>query len=74
LLAGDLKTAVDLSKRLTGVEKILVFDGASGALNVSRPLGEFLLQKAPLVSRRVNESLLPKWLKQRGINPGKFIA
>lgn len=73
LVAEDLKTAVNLAKRVAGVDKVLAFDGASGALNISRPLGEYLLQKAPLVSRRVNDELLPKWLKQRGIDPGKFI-
>ena len=31
------------------------------------PLAELLLKKAPAVSRRVEEQLLPKWLRQRGI-------
>lgn len=73
LLAEDLHTAVEFAKRVAGTDKIMAFDGASGALNVSRSLGEHLLQKAPLVSRRVNGELLPKWLKQRGIDPGRFM-
>ncbi|HHW45144.1 MAG TPA: hypothetical protein GXX25_15325 [Desulfotomaculum sp.] len=72
LLAEDLDTAVRFAKRVAGTDKILAFDGASGALNVSRSLGEYLLQKAPLVSRRVDGELLPKWLKQRGIDPSRF--
>ncbi|BAF58660.1 hypothetical protein PTH_0479 [Pelotomaculum thermopropionicum SI] len=73
LLAEDLDGAVAFARKVTGVDKIIAFDGASGALNVSRPLGEYLLAKAPGVARRVNEELLPKWLKQRGIDPARFI-
>ncbi len=55
------------ARRVTGTEKILVFDGAFGGLNCSEPLAELLVKKAPAVSRRVEEELLPKWLRQRGI-------
>ena len=32
-------------------------------------MGEFLVNKAPEVSRKVDEALLPMWLRQRGIDP-----
>jgi hypothetical protein len=59
--------AMAYAKKATGTEKVLVFDGAFGGLNLTEPLAELLLKKAPAVSRRVDEELLPKWLKQRGI-------
>lgn len=59
--------AVAYAKRATGTEKLLVFDGAFGGINLSAPLAELLLARAPAVSRRVEEVLLPKWLAQRGI-------
>jgi len=73
MMADDLETAVKFARRVSGTDKILAFDGASGALNVSSSLGEYLLSKAPIVSRKVNEELLPKWLKQRGIDQTKFL-
>ncbi|MDK2801304.1 MAG: hypothetical protein PWQ70_2923, partial [Clostridiales bacterium] len=37
---------------------------------VSEPLAKFLLEKAPIVNERVEKELLPKWLRQRGIEIG----
>jgi hypothetical protein len=37
-------------------------------MNVSKSMAEFLMEKAPLVSERVENALLPKWLKQRGVD------
>ena len=53
--------------RVTGTDKILVFDGAFGGINLSEPLAELLVKRAPEVSRRVDQELLPRWLRQRGI-------
>ena len=60
--------AMAYARKTTGSEKVLVFDGAFGGLNLTEPLAELLLKKAPAVSRRVDEELLPKWLRQRGIS------
>jgi hypothetical protein len=46
-----------------------VFDGSFGSINLSPSMAEFMLKKAPEVSRNVDEELLPKWLRQRGIDP-----
>jgi hypothetical protein len=50
-------------------DKAILFDGSYGAINLTPPLGEHLLERAPEVSRRVDEELLPMWLRQRGIDP-----
>lgn len=55
------------ARHVTGTDKILIFDGAFGGINLSEPLAELLVRRAPEVSRRVDEVLLPKWLRQRGI-------
>ena len=68
-IARSTEAAMAFAKKVTGTEKILVFDGAMGGINLSAPLADLLLAKAPEVSRRVDEVLLPKWLKQRGIAP-----
>ena len=66
-VAESTEAAMEFAIKSTGTNKILVFDGAMGGINLSEPLGEFLLRKAPAVSERVDEVLLPKWLRQRGI-------
>ena len=45
-----------------------MFDGSFGSINLSPALAEFLVQKVPEVSRKVDEELLPKWLRQRGFD------
>jgi len=60
---------LDQARRIAGTDKIIVFDGSYGWINLSPSLGEFFLAKAPEVGRRVEEELLPKWLRQRGIDP-----
>jgi hypothetical protein len=34
---------------------------------MTRSMAEFLLARAPEVARRVDEELLPKWLRQRNL-------
>jgi hypothetical protein len=58
---------------VTGTDKVIVFDGAAGGLNVSENLAKLLVEKAPEVNERVNKELLPKWLKQRGIDPKEVL-
>lgn len=65
VIAGAALIGYFLGQRLT--KKVLIFAGAMGGINVSEPLAELLLKKAPTVSRRVDEVLLPKWLRQRGV-------
>ncbi len=72
-IADTTEAAMDFAVRATGTDKVLVFDGAMGGINCSGSLAELLLRQAPAVSRRVDETLLPKWLRQRGVQ-SKAIA
>ncbi len=71
LLAENLDAAMEFAYRTAGTEKVILFDGASGGINVSRPLAEQLLKAAPAVDRDVETELMPKWLAQRGIAQGR---
>ncbi len=70
--AKSLESAVAFAKRIGGTDKIIVFDGSYGHINMSPSMAEDLLKKAPDISRRVDEELLPKWLRQRGLDPEEF--
>lgn len=63
----DLDTAMDHAYKLARTDKVIIFDGAAGGINCSEPLAELLMEKAPEVSREVDEKLMPKWLKQRAL-------
>ncbi|NLH80937.1 MAG: hypothetical protein GX458_08865 [Phyllobacteriaceae bacterium] len=67
LVAEDLDTAMRIARQATGTDKIIVFDGAVGGINVSEPLAELLVARAPAINEKVDRILLPKWLRQRGI-------
>jgi hypothetical protein len=66
-VADSLDAAMKMAAQTTGTDKIVVFDGAAGGINVSESLAEFLIARAPTVNDRVDRVLLPKWLRQRGI-------
>lgn len=68
LVAESLKAAMDFAYRTTKTDKVLIFDGATGGINLSVSLGEFLKQRAPLVHERVHRELMPKWLAQRNVD------
>lgn len=62
------EAAMDFAYMTAGTDKVIIFDGAMGGVNVSKPLAEYLIAKAPEVSQKVEKELLPKWLKQRGVD------
>jgi len=66
--AETLEGAMMFAQQIAKTDKVVVFDGSFGHINLSPSLGELLIQKAPEVNRRVEE-LVPMWLKQRGIDP-----
>jgi len=66
-VAPDLDTAMDHAYKLARTDKVIIFDGAAGGINCSEPLAELLMEKAPEVSRDVDEKLMPKWLRQRAL-------
>jgi hypothetical protein len=67
--AENLETAMNFAYRIANTDKVYVFDGCFGAMTCSPSLAEFLMKKAPEVSRRVDQELMPKWLRQRGFDP-----
>ena len=64
-----LSKAVTFARNFAKTDNILIFDGAVGGFNVSNALAEELHRLAPEVSARVDNELMPMWLKQRGIAP-----
>lgn len=70
LTAENLKAAMEFAYRATRTENVLIFDGATGGMNVSESLAEILRAKAPEVNRRVDRELMPKWLEQRSLDAG----
>ncbi|RJX33847.1 MAG: hypothetical protein C4525_08220 [Desulfarculus sp.] len=68
LLADNLDAAMAFAYRTTGTDKVMIFDGASGGLNVSHSLADLLRRVAPGVNEKVDKVLLPKWLAQRDID------
>lgn len=66
--AGDLRSAIDFAYRTTKTDKVMIFDGAAGGINVSRSLADLLTKRAPEVSDRVDKLLMPKWLEQRSVD------
>ncbi|MEJ2715908.1 MAG: hypothetical protein P8182_02025 [Deltaproteobacteria bacterium] len=68
LEADELKAAMDFAYRATRTDKVMIFDGATGGMNVSHSLADFLREQAPAVIRRVDQELMPKWLSQRSVD------
>ena len=69
---SDLPSAIAKAVKDSGTDNIIVFDGAMGGVNVSIPLAKELMALAPVVSKQVDEELLPKWLGQRGVDMSIF--
>jgi hypothetical protein len=69
VIANSLDAAVEFAHRVTGTDKFLIFDGAAGGINVSEALADDFIKVAPEVSRKVDQELLPRWLRQRGMDP-----
>ncbi|MDK2823534.1 MAG: hypothetical protein PWQ67_938 [Clostridia bacterium] len=69
VIADDLDSAMEFAYKTAKTDKVIIFDGAVGGLNVSESLAQLLIEKAPQVNKRVDVELMPKWLKQRGIDP-----
>ena len=65
----NLETAMEFARKISKTDNIIVFDGSFGAVTLSPSLAEHLIARAPEISKRVEEQLMPKWLRQRGIDP-----
>ena len=65
---NSAEAAMNFAYQTTRTDKVIIFDGAMAGINVSESLAKLLIEKAPLVNEKVNKVLLPKWLKQRGVD------
>lgn len=63
----DLETGMKKAHEISQTDKVIVFDGNFGHINCSPSMADLLKEKAPFVSREVDEELLPMWLSQRGL-------
>jgi hypothetical protein len=70
-VAKNLGEAMDRAYEIAQTDKVIIFDGCFGSINCSPSLARLLMEKAPEVNREVEEDLLPKWLRQRGLDPGR---
>jgi hypothetical protein len=67
--AADLLEAVEIARERGNSDNLMVFDGTFGAINCTPSMAEHLLERAPAAAAEVDTELLPRWLKQRGIDP-----
>jgi hypothetical protein len=66
--ANNLEEAIEWAKEKGKTDKIIFFDGTYGSINLSPSMAAMLKEKAALCDEVLKENL-PKWLKQRGIDP-----
>jgi hypothetical protein len=67
--ADNLKAAIKFAYRATGTRNVIIFDGAMGGLNASTELIQFFVDNAPKIEETVERDLVPKWVRQRGLDP-----
>lgn len=67
VVAEHLDGAMHFAYKTAKTDKVIIFDGAMGGINVSGTLADLLIAKAPAVSKKVDDELMPRWLKQRGV-------
>jgi hypothetical protein len=67
LTASSLDAAMNFAYRATGTRNVIVFDGAKEGINASKPFVDFLLANVGKVKEKVEQELMPKWLRHRGL-------
>lgn len=67
VIADSLDTAMKFAYNSTKTDKVVIFDGAASGINVSESMAAEMFEKAPMVSKKVDEVLLKLWLDQRGL-------
>lgn len=70
-VCNGLPDAMDQARKIGKTDKVMVFDGTYGHMNLSESMADFLMSKVP-EAREMNDKLIPKWLKQRGIDISEF--
>ena len=74
VVADQLDDAMHFAYQAAKTDRVIIFDGAMGGINVSESLAELLVRQAPKVSMRVDNELMPKWLAQRGVKAEQYEA
>lgn len=69
--SATLAEALEGAKKAAGTDKVIFFDGTYGSINLSPSLAEEMKAAAPGIQELIEKERLPKWLKQRGIDPAK---
>jgi len=67
VVSETLKGAVDFALKIAGTDKIISFDDSFGSITANTSMAKYLMEKAPEVSKQVDDHFLPLWLKQRGM-------
>ena len=67
VVAETLDAAMDFAYKTTGTKNVIIFDGASGGINASYALIDYLNRHSQKIPEEIERELLPKWLRQRGI-------
>jgi len=68
LTADNLKAALHFAYHATGTQNVIIFDGAREGINASTALIKFLHENSKRVKNEVENELLPKWMRQRGLS------
>lgn len=69
-----LETAMEFARRTARTDYVIAFDGAFGTVTCSESLAKHLIERAPAVVSRVDDELMPIWLRQRGFDPATAYA
>ncbi len=65
---NGLSQAVSAAQDLSGCENLFAFDYTPGIFRVNKPMAQILLDAAPKALELVENSLMPKWLRQRNLH------
>ena len=65
--AQNLLEAVEMAKEITGNDMMIAYDGSYGYINCTRSMAEELFRNAPIIQKKVDEELYPKYMEQRGL-------
>ena len=68
IVHDGLSHAVAAAQDKTGCENLFAFDSTPGVFRVNEPMANILLDAAPKAIQRVEQELMPKWLRQRNLH------
>jgi hypothetical protein len=67
-VVDSVEAGMELAMAKGGTDKLIVFDGSYGHITCNPPMAELLRAQAPKVDAEVAQTLLPKWMAQRGLS------